>query len=1000
MIITGTLTVDLQRQADGRFRMWATDEGGQVDAVVLKHSLFAWHAGSFYGTAIPTDSWERRSGLVLTPWLAAECLASSTGALAHMELAWSKRCAAWKSIAEITVESLRQGRYMPSYAKWLAGKWGWELILTEAERKTYEEACRQAAAEGESAPDEWLDHILLEWTAEDETIREAWQQATTAYPLLSSAERAEQRVEPDAAQMMDKEEWLMAIGWKPDDVPFRTCLRISEPEEGSAWTWRLDVVLQDKENAGRTIVYETETGEANRRSSNFVEPVAATPIPAEWAPYLPENAERHIRKWQRLVPGLADGESAAKTLTDGQAWTFMSEDSLRLAQAGELVLLPSWWELVKDTKPRLKAVVKSSIGGPNQSMVGLEQVMQFDWKVAVGDMDITEEQFRQLASENKRLIRFQDRWIQLDPALLKQVQQIMKKVSRTGLSFRDVLEMHLLGLDEAIDDGMVSSAEAASGADADHGNIGSRLPEEENGQTVAPLKLEVELNEHLAGMIGQLNHNGRIPPMPLTASFQGKLRNYQVEGSAWLRFLRRFGLGGCLADDMGLGKTVQWIAYMLHVKETDNPDTPALLVCPTSVLGNWQKELERFAPSLNVYLHYGSGRVKGEGFAAHASRNDLVMTSYALASLDEAELSGIVWSSICLDEAQNIKNAYTKQSTAVRALRANHRIALTGTPIENRLTELWSIFDFINPGYLGSLQAFNRRYVQAIEKTNDAGRIGQVQRLVRPFLLRRAKKDAAIQLDLPDKNEAKAYVHLTAEQGALYEGIVQDLFEKLEKLTPMERRGLILATLTRLKQLCNHPAMLLKETSSPAVERSNKLIRLLEMVAELREEGDRCLIFTQFVETGHMLHRLLEEECGRPVYFLHGGVPKSSRDRMVEKFQSASPEAHSGVFILSLKAGGTGLNLTGANHVFHFDRWWNPAVENQATDRAFRIGQTKNVQVHKFVTLGTLEERIDAMIDRKQELNQQIVGGENWITELSTNELKELFRLRKEWIDK
>jgi SNF2 family DNA or RNA helicase len=353
-----------------------------------------------------------------------------------------------------------------------------------------------------------------------------------------------------------------------------------------------------------------------------------------------------------------------------------------------------------------------------------------------------------------------------------------------------------------------------------------------------------------------------------------------------------------------------------------------------------------------------------------------------------------------LDEAQNIKNYYTKQSAAIRQLSAQHRIALTGTPMENRLTELWSIYDFTNPGYLGTLGEFRKTVVLPIERERDEALIAELQRWVKPFMLRRVKKDPAIQLALPEKNEMQTYLSLTVEQGALYENIVSDLLGKLESVGAMQRRGLILSALTRLKQVCDHPNLLLKEDEGASLaawdpERSNKVLRLLEMVEEIASEGERCLIFTQYVQMGAMLKRLLEQRLELPTPYLYGGVPKAARDEMIASFQDQqSPGC---AFVLSLKAGGTGLNLTAANHVIHFDRWWNPAVENQATDRAFRIGQIRNVQVHKYVTLGTLEERIDDMITRKQLLNDQVVGqSENWITELSTDELRDLFSLRKQ----
>jgi SNF2 family DNA or RNA helicase len=416
-------------------------------------------------------------------------------------------------------------------------------------------------------------------------------------------------------------------------------------------------------------------------------------------------------------------------------------------------------------------------------------------------------------------------------------------------------------------------------------------------------------------------------------------------------------------------------------------------------------EIRRFAQPLRVHLHYGPQRLKGRAFeqAVMSGDVDLVLTSYNLAMLDEDELSSVEWDSICLDEAQNIKNAHTKQASAIRRLNGFHRIAMTGTPIENRLTELWSIFEFTNPGYLGTERDFAHSFATRIERDRDPEALQAVQRLIRPFLLRRVKTDPAIQLDLPEKNETKVFVSLTSEQGSLYENYIRDMFARMDRLSQMERRGHILAALTKLKQLCNHPALFLKEGQQTAWhQRSNKVERLTEMVLELRQEGDKCLIFTQFVETGRLLQRILQEELGEQVPLLHGGTPKQTRDAMIAHFQNTSlPEdEQTHVFILSLRAGGIGLNLTAANHVFHFDRWWNPAVENQATDRAYRIGQTRNVQVHKFITLGTLEERIDELIENKLGLSSDIVGtGERWLTELSDRELKDLFALRAEWVD-
>ena len=458
---------------------------------------------------------------------------------------------------------------------------------------------------------------------------------------------------------------------------------------------------------------------------------------------------------------------------------------------------------------------------------------------------------------------------------------------------------------------------------------------------------------------------------------------------SWLLFLRKYGFGGCLADDMGLGKTVQLISYLLKVKE-EGASGPALIICPTSVLGNWQKELERFSPDLSVHLHYGPGRLHGEEFVEKASSVDVVLTSYGLTHLDLADFEGLTWSSVCIDEAQNIKNADTKQSRAVRRLKGLHHIALTGTPMENRLSELWSIFDFINHGYLGSGGQFQKRFVLPIERDNEKEKIRQLQALIRPFLLRRTKKDEEVALNLPDKQEQKEYCPLTAEQASLYEQLVHDTLADIDKLSSFERKGIILQMLSRLKQLCNHPALYLKEEQpDDLVERSAKMEKLQELVGSVIDQGESCLIFTQYIGMGQMIQTMIEEEFGVDVPFLNGSVPKHQRDQMIGKFQ----DHEFPIFLLSLKAGGTGLNLTAANHVIHYDRWWNPAVENQATDRAYRIGQKRFVHVHKMICTGTLEEKIDLMLDKKQSLNDEIIGSEGWITELSTDELHDLIKL-------
>jgi SNF2 family DNA or RNA helicase len=630
--------------------------------------------------------------------------------------------------------------------------------------------------------------------------------------------------------------------------------------------------------------------------------------------------------------------------------------------------------------------IPESSGEP--SIFGIDQMLRFDWKLSIGEVELSEEEFRALAASRRRLHHVRGQWIWLDDKLAGQLRVLAEKIRRRGgIPLKEVLRSYFGGPGEASDS----------------------LPETPQADW------EIAAAPRLLRWMHELASQREIPPVRPPAAFRGSLRGYQAEGLAWLMRLRRHGFGACLADDMGLGKTIQYIAYLLKVREENPGAGPSLLICPTSLIGNWQKELARFSPDLRVHSHYGASRPKGGNRFAETVRGcDLVLTTYMTAFLDIDELCAARWNSLCLDEAQHIKNASAKQSAAIRKIPARHRIAMTGTPMENRLDELWSIFDFLNPGYLGGRAQFRRRYAAAAGKA-DGRSLEPVRRLIRPFLLRRMKADPLIAPDLPEKAETKVYVPLTKEQAALYESVLDDLLRGLGSRTGLARRGAILAALTRLKQICDHPALYIKEprNRAPAAGESHKAARLLDMVRELRSEGDRCLIFTQFAEMGFMLKRLLERELAEPVLYLHGGTPKTERDRMVAMFQGGGEDAEAeirpdggaerarpGIFVLSLKAGGAGLNLTAANHVFHYDRWWNPAVEDQATDRAYRIGQKRHVQVHKFITLGTLEEKIDELIEKKSGLSRQITGPEEeWLTGLDTDELREILALRRDWLE-
>ncbi|MGB8343376.1 MAG: SNF2-related protein [Ktedonobacteraceae bacterium] len=450
-----------------------------------------------------------------------------------------------------------------------------------------------------------------------------------------------------------------------------------------------------------------------------------------------------------------------------------------------------------------------------------------------------------------------------------------------------------------------------------------------------------------------------------------------------------------VAENILCHNTIQMISLLLHDREQGEAITaPSLLICPMSIVGNWQRELQRFAPSLSVMIHHGAERLSDEAFLEEARQHDIVITTYSLALRDQEHLSRIDWNYLVIDEAQNIKNDAAKQTKAIKGIKARYRVALTGTPVENRLSELWSIMDFLNPRYLGSGTEFRRSFATPIEKYHDAKQAETLKQLIQPFVLRRVKTDKSIIKDLPDKLEMKVFCNLTQEQASLYEAVVKEMMEKIEGSEGIERKGLVLSTLLKLKQVCNHPAQFMSDGSNLS-GRSGKLARLEEMLAEALAAGDKALIFTQFAEMGTLLRQYLQSTLDSEVLFLHGATSKKQRDMMVQRFQE---ERHGpSIFLLSIKAGGVGLNLTAANHVFHFDRWWNPAVENQATDRAFRIGQLKNVQVHKFVCVGTVEEHIDQMIEEKKGLAESIVGsGENWLTEMSTDQLKDLFALSRE----
>ena len=640
-------------------------------------------------------------------------------------------------------------------------------------------------------------------------------------------------------------------------------------------------------------------------------------------------------------------------LSSDEAHAFLNAAAPLLEAAGYGVSLPAWWSRNAQKSVTLEADAMPHAGA-SEGPQALEQKVALSWTVTLDGQPVSREELEALLDSESPLVFFRGRWIEIN---VRQLQEALRVTQRKQTASQSALEVVRLALGSA-------------------GRGGLEVSDVRGGGWLAPF-------------LKRLRGEQAFDLLPPPAAFCGELRPYQVRGFSWLAFLRTWGFGGCLADDMGLGKTIQTLAFLLHEKARGER-RPVLLAAPMSVLGNWLREGQRFAPDLRMRLHHGAQRWHGDSFARETKGVDVVLTSYHLLYRDYADLRKVGWAGIVLDEAQNIKNPDTRQAQAARALQADYRIALTGTPVENHVGDLWSLMDFLNPGLLGKRAVFREAFFRPIQSGIDPGARTRLRRLTAPFLLRRLKTDKQIIADLPEKHEGTVTCTLTREQAHLYEEVLEQFRRDAADAEGIARRGLILSVLTRLKQVCNHPAHYLGQPQAMA-RPSGKLQRLEEMLEEIFERGESALIFTQYAEMGALLKQRLCETFGRDMPFLHGGVPRKARDHMVRAFQeSAEPQA----FVLSLKAGGIGLNLTRASHVFHYDRWWNPAVEDQATDRAFRIGQTRNVMVHKFLCGGTLEERIDDMIAHKSALAAEIVtSGEVFLTELSNDELDQLLRL-------
>ncbi len=772
----------------------------------------------------------------------------------------------------------------------------------------------------------------------------------------------------------DVADWAAPLAGPDRDARVRLSLRLDPPPLGDDGSERLVERLRAAELPWRLtfLLRVTDVTEGEPETGGDASTADETTVPAAliW-----QEAGRTLQIGGRRIPdpeialvrGLATAARLYPPLDRALSETRPSdmdlepadvavllEDGIDALTAGGIdVEVPPELRDAGARRLRLRVRIGATSSGPPRvtgaSPLGLRSLTDLRYEVALGDDTISTEEFARIVALQQPLVRWRGSWVHVDHAEVDRIAAL--NGTTASLELTEALAAALSGQHLVDDLGWVDAV--------GDGRIGALID-----------RLRASTGPGDATIVG----------------LDGELRPYQERGVAWLQRLAELGMGGVLADEMGLGKTIQAIALL-----TSRPqDRPHLVVCPTSVVGNWERELARFAPELPVVRHHGADRAVTRR-AFHPGQ--VAVTSYALLRRDIGMLEDVDWDVVVFDEAQQIKNPSSKGARAARSLQPQVRVAMTGTPVENRLSELWSIIDVTNPGLLGSQRAFNERFAAPVERWHDDAAAARLRRLIAPFVLRRRKDDPEVAVDLPPKQEVTVACSLTREQASLYQAAVDDAFRG-EGLgaSAFERRGRILALLTALKQICNHPAHYLRDGSALA-GRSGKLARATEILSELTEAGDRALVFTQFREMGTLLGRHLEQTLGLPaVPFLHGGVTLPARDEMVRRFQEdddATP-----VLLVSLRAGGTGLNLTRASHVVHFDRWWNPAVEDQATDRAHRIGQLRAVTVHTLVTAGTIEERIAELLDRKRGLADAVVGtGETWITELDDDELRDLVAL-------
>ena len=899
----------------------------------------------------------------------------------------------WSSAAQLALDLLVDQRFIPTLLqvdrKHLTAKWTpWLHDEEVVERfalllRAMPAIARATSIDGgvllESAIEDMTNGLIRDILIEDDFVDavDEWDPSGDAHVAWLSALLHEQNSvigNPDRLLSLftDSRRWLGRLCDVGEDLSWRLLLELHEPIDGKD-TWTLTFALQSAEDASREVSAVEVWGESGSEGGSDDR--------------LPElflnELDRAAMLYPKLEDSLEESTPSEIELTTVEAHRFLVEYLPLLEESGFRTTVPFWWGSEQSTlsanlhidSPALEVALAEQAEGSfgSTSVLGLNAIVECRWQVAVGGHLLTQEEFEKLLKQKQPLVQVQGKWVHLQKGAIEDAKRLFLDGAKTEMQLLQALRM-------------------AQG----------------DGETLHTLSIGgLTATGWVHELLESTTDSESLPEIQQPPKFEGQLRPYQLTGLRWMAFLSKFGVGTCLADDMGLGKTIQLIALLQHERiEQGMGVGPTLLVVPTSVIGNWERELDKFSPEISVHVHHGIDRPLGDEFAEIVAERDVIITTYGLVHRDREALNMISWHRVALDEAQYIKNPPTKQAQSIRALKAWHRVALTGTPVENRLIELWSIMEFLNPGYLGPASTFKRTIARPIEQRRDPKRADQLRRMIQPFVLRRLKTDATVIDDLPDCVQTKEYANLTPEQAGIYEQVVNKMVSEVERSEGIQRRGLVLSTLVKLKQVCNHPGhyaqaghrdgVTLTESSAPGLQstRSGKSTRLMSLLEEVIAAGEKALVFTQFREMGHLLSAMIQHDLEVDTLFLHGGTPPKRRQQFIDRFQA--DDGNVPVFILSLKAGGVGLNLTAANHVFHYDRWWNPAIENQATDRAFRIGQTKTVHVHKFVCTGTLEERIDQMIEQKMELAENIVGsGEQWLSDLSAGRLREMLVLRE-----